>query len=166
MENKLLLKRKLFIICISVLFFSCTKTRNENSFYDKVTYYHSDYYNIAGPPDGTERFDIYYSDFVKEESKNTYQKLAQFGFVKVEIKNEFLDIIGNFFTDKNPGNYYPDYKCLNCYQDILLFYKKNELIGIAKIDFKCNKYVYSNFLSHKNIYLKKDLLQYKENFKH
>ncbi|QGK73059.1 hypothetical protein [Flavobacterium sp. SLB02] len=165
MENNLLLKRKIFAVLISIIFFSCTKDKKTNSFYDKVEYYHSDYYRIAGPPDGINRFDVYYSDFVEKNSKIHYKDLSEFGFIKSEINNEFSEKIDNFFTDQNPGRYYPDYKCLNCYQDVLLFYKNNELIGIAKFDFKCDKYCYSNFESNKDRYLRKDCLQYKYLFR-
>ena len=165
MENKLLLKRKFFIVLISIIIFSCTKDKKANAFYDKVEYYHSNYYKIAGPPDGTERFNVYYSDFVEKNSKIYYEDLSQFRFVKSEINNEFSDKIDNFFTDQNQGRYYPDFKCLNCYQDVFLFYKNKELVGIAKFDFKCNKYCYTNFELNKDRYLSKDCLQYKYLFK-
>lgn len=145
--------------------FSCTKDKKANAFYDKVEYYHSNYYKIAGPPDGTERFNVYYSDFVEKNSKIYYEDLSQFRFVKSEINNEFSDKIDNFFTDQNQGRYYPDFKCLNCYQDVFLFYKNKELVGIAKFDFKCNKYCYTNFELNKDRYLSKDCLQYKYLFK-
>ncbi|MDQ6469898.1 hypothetical protein AAYQ05_09115 [Flavobacterium sp. B11] len=156
---------KISSILISLIFLSCVKDKKQNSFYDKVEYYHSDHYNIPGPPDGTKKFDIYYSDFVEKKAKTTYENLSHFGFVKIEISNNFSEKIDDFFTNQNPGKYYPDYKCLNCYQDILIFYKKNKMIGVAKFDFRCNKYCYSNFNSDKIIYLKKDCLKYRNLFK-
>ncbi|OXA71213.1 hypothetical protein B0A67_13190 [Flavobacterium aquidurense] len=120
---------------------------------------------LPGPPDNSEKFEIYYSDFVEKKTKTHYKDLSQFGFIKSEINNNFSDKIDAFFTDQNPGRYYPNYKCLNCYQDVLLFYKNNQLIGIAKFDFKCDKYCYTNFEANKERYLKKDCLQYKYLFK-
>ncbi len=148
-------------ILICCVFFSCVGDKTKNRFYDKVEYYHSDYYKIPGPPDNTARFEIYYSDFVNENDKTNYKDLSQFEFVKREIDNEFSSKIDDFFTNHNPGEYYPNYQCLNCYQDILLFYKKDKLIGIAKFDFKCDKYCYTNFISDKKMYLKKDCGNYK-----
>ncbi|WP_123887394.1 hypothetical protein [Flavobacterium aquidurense] len=163
MKNKLFCRSKILYILLNVIFLGCSK--NNNSFYDKVVYYHSNFYMLPGPPDNSEKFEIYYSDFVEKKTKTHYKDLSQFGFIKSEINNNFSDKIDAFFTDQNPGRYYPNYKCLNCYQDVLLFYKNNQLIGIAKFDFKCDKYCYTNFEANKERYLKKDCLQYKYLFK-
>ncbi|WP_281235083.1 hypothetical protein [Flavobacterium gelatinilyticum] len=165
-------KKVLVLSSFVVLFFAgCGKNKKENAFYDHVEYYHSDYYKMPTPPAPNEspeqraRYDVYYSDFVDENEKNNYKKLSEFGFVKNEISNEFSDKITDFFTDENPGRKMPDYKCLTCYQDIMLFYKKEKLIGIAKFDFKCNKYYYINFQADQDIYIKKNCLQYRYLFK-
>lgn len=160
MKNKLLRRSKTIYILLSILFLGCVKNKNDNSFYDKVIYYHSNFYKLPGPPDNSKRFEVYYSDFVNEKDKTNYKKLSQFGFIERKINNEFSSKIDSFFINKNPGKYFPNYKCLECYQDILLFYKKEKIIGIAKFDFKCNKYCFTNFESNKKRYLKKDCLQY------
>lgn len=162
---KSIMTKKILLMLAGVLFLSCQKDKNNVLIFDEVEYYHSSFYKLAGPPDNTDRFDIYYSDFVQEKNKFNYTKLAQYGFLKREISNDFEANIKYFLTDKNPGKYFPDYRCLNCYQDILIFYNKKELIGVAKFDFLCNKYCFTSFLSDKNIYLKKDCLRYKHFFK-
>ncbi|KAF2514342.1 hypothetical protein [Flavobacterium foetidum] len=165
MKSNLLFKKEMIALLISIISFSCVKDKDNTLFYDKVEYYHSDYYKIPGPPDNTPRFEVYYSDFVNENNKTHYKNLPQFGFVKNEINDELSIQLKDFFTGHNPGEYFPDYKCLNCYQDIMLFYKKDELIGIAKFDFKCNKYCYTNFLQNKKIFLKRDCGKYRYLFK-
>ncbi|MFB9077059.1 hypothetical protein ACFFLS_03545 [Flavobacterium procerum] len=151
------------IIILLIILTGCGE-KKKHTFYDEVAYYHSDYYKIPGPPENTARYEVYYFNFVKEKNKINYENLSQFGFVKNEINSELSIQIENFFTDHNPGEYFADPRCLNCYQDIMLFYKNKKLIGVAKFDFKCDKYYYTNFLSNKKIYLKRDCGKYQNLF--
>lgn len=158
----------LFPLLLIVFFSSCKKPENNIISFDKVEYYHSEFYKLPAPPSPNEdmdSFEVYYFDFVKEKDKINYTKLSQFGFVKTETNDDFSIKINDFFTDQTPLKYHPDYKCLNCFQDIVLFYNKGELAGIAKFDFKCDKAYFTSFQFNKNIQLKRNSLQYKPLFK-
>ncbi|NRS89999.1 hypothetical protein HNQ02_002934 [Flavobacterium sp. 7E] len=162
-RKKMFIGKILFLFLI-ISFFGCKKPKNEIISYDKLEYYHSNFYELPGPPDNSVRFKVYYSDFVEIKDRADYLDLTSIGFEKKEIKGEFSLKIKDFFTDIKPPSRLPDYSCLNCYQDIILFYNNAELIGIAKFDFICDKYYYSSFKSGKIIYLDDDCLKYKNFF--
>lgn len=164
MKSNFYSTNKLLFLLLIFILFSCEK-KNNYDFYDTVKYYHSDFYKIPEPQEHTKRFDIYYSNFVDENYKAVYKDLSEFGFKKYPIDNEFSLKIDEFFTNQNPGSFMPDPRCLNCFQDVMVFYKKEKLVGIAKFDFKCNKYYFTNFLSDKEIYLRKDCQKFNYLFK-
>jgi hypothetical protein len=153
------------ICLLLILVLTGCKKEQKSTFYDKVFYYHTDFYRIPTPPDGTKEFDIYYYDLVDENNKSKYENLSQFGFKEYPINNEFLLKIDDFFTSQNPGPYISDYKCLSCFQDILVFYKKEKIVGTAKFDFKCNRYYFTNFLVNKSLYIKKECFKFQYLFK-
>lgn len=156
--------KKTFVISLIIILFSCEEKR-KNAFYDKVLYFHSNTYMIPGPPDGTQKHEIYFFHVAHESNIDAYLNLSEFGYTECKINAEFALKIDDLFTIITPPKRMSDYKCLNCYQDILLFYQKEKLIGVGKFDFKCNKYSYTNFLQDKNLYLRSDCGKYKYLFK-
>ncbi|MBE8723356.1 hypothetical protein [Flavobacterium hungaricum] len=164
MKSKLYSKNILACFLLTLVLSGCKKKQHFD-FYDKVLYYHSNFYSVPPPPDGTKRQEIYYSYFVDENDKSNYENLSQYGFKKQPISNAFDLKIDDFFTNQNPGRFRSDPHCLNCFQDILIFYKNEKIVGIAKFDFKCNRYFYTNYLSENKIYLRKDCQKFYYLFK-
>ena len=162
--TKIKLAIKIIIISLSIILLGCEE-KKKNTFYDKVSYYHSNTYMIPGPPDNTQKFEIYFFDFAHKANIDAYSNLFKFGYKECKISPELTLKIDELFTSTAPPKKMADYRCLNCYQDILLFYQKKKLIGVAKFDFKCDKYYYTNFLPNKKIFLKRDCGKYKYLFK-
>ncbi|KAF2514346.1 hypothetical protein [Flavobacterium foetidum] len=162
--NRIKFAKKILIISLIIILVGCEE-KKKDTFYDKVLYYHSNTYMIPGPPDNTQKHEIYFFHFAHKTNVEAYSNLSKFGYAECKISPEFALKIDDFFTSTAPPTKMVDPRCLNCYQDIMLFYKKDELIGIAKFDFKCNKYCYTNFLQNKKIFLKRDCGKYKYLFK-
>lgn len=156
--------KKILIIFLSIILVGCGE-KKKNTFYDKVSYYHSNSYMIPGPPDNTQKYEIYFFNFAHKANIDAYSNLSKFGYKECMISAELAMKIDDMFISTAPPKKMADYRCLNCYQDILLFYQKGKLVGVAKFDFKCNKYFYTNFLPNKKIFLKQECGEYKYLFK-
>jgi len=64
--------------------------------------------------------------------------MEKIGFVKSSVDKNKFPVINKIFIEKTV-NESVDYACIAVYRDILIFKKKEKIIGIAKICFECNK---------------------------
>lgn len=91
--------------------------------------------------DGIEKYEIYFIEYASQKFKDNYKSLINYGFNKKEVSEDFKENIHLFFADKIQKKYYPNYKCLNRYNDILVFYDDiGIIVRVTKFDFNCNRF--------------------------
>jgi hypothetical protein len=66
------------------------------------------------------------------------KQIKDIGFVYKKIENDKFKSINKVFVEKNISDDYA-FACAPVYRDILIFKKKGEIIGIAKICFSCQQ---------------------------
>lgn len=155
-RSKFYSKNILACLLLILVLAGCQK-EEKPKFYDKVLYYHKDFYNIPPPPDGTKEFEIHYYDFVHENNKSKYENLSQYGYKEYQINDEFSLKIDDFFTNQNPGPYASDYKCLSCFQDILVFIKKEKSLVLQNLILNVTDIISPTFLQISRYTLKKNV---------
>jgi len=67
------------------------------------------------------------------------ESLNQLGFQKKEIAHKHFDTINELFKEQDSQNIEEPY-CGAVYRDVLIFYKENKIIGIAKLCFSCGHF--------------------------
>jgi hypothetical protein len=132
------------------------KKKIEKPKYGKVffDYDQIDYYGIDIEEDKLQELDDnrdhskadqYKYDVLIDETPTTLQDLdflnylTAVGFSKKEIPSTEFDKINTIFVEKNITDGYI-MGCIPFFRDILVFKKKNKVIGIAKICFNCHQY--------------------------
>lgn len=115
--------------------------------FDKVEYY---YKNISeeelsklyiSKSESSEKFIQIYEEDLPENLKNglTLSKdLIQFGWKKKLVNNSKFKVLNQIFSLKNCEENVSA-ECIPEYRDIFLFYKNDNLVGIAKICLSCRK---------------------------
>ena len=117
--------------------------------YDQIDYYSIDIEEdkIKELDDNRNhsKADQYKYDVLIDETPTTLQDLdflnylTTIGFSKKEIPSAEFDRINTIFVEKNVTDGYI-MGCIPFFRDILVFKKKNTIIGIAKICFTCHQY--------------------------
>ena len=155
--------RNIFFIVSLVVFFSCSfskEKKNDKSFFDfdKVVHFSKDIneteilniYQLAEQNGKGSNEDIYanlVSEFYPLNIEREFEKdLYDFNFnsKKVDSKKHFE--LNHIFSERKCDSSFV-FACVPIYRDILLFYKNDSLIGIAKICFQCRQ---SHILGAKN----------------
>ncbi len=79
-------------------------------------------------------------DETPENIKDTdfLKHIKEFGFIHTKIQSDKFKSINTIFIEKNISDNYA-LACAPVYRDILIFKKKGEIIGIAKICFSCQQ---------------------------
>mgnify|MGYP000044066640 CR=1 FL=1 len=65
--------------------------------------------------------------------------MEQLDFSKTEIFSEKFKQLNEIFCERMHKDY-KDYACIAVYRDILVFKRKNKIIGVAKLCFGCNQH--------------------------
>lgn len=66
--------------------------------------------------------------------------LEKYDFIKTEIPNDSLEKLNQIFHEKEQRQW-EGLACTPVYRDILVFYKNNQITGIAKLCFHCQQFV-------------------------
>ncbi len=78
-------------------------------------------------------------DYPKDVNDEKFiDNLIKFKFSKVQIEDKFYNELNKLFSFSNCQDDY-GLACAPVYRDILVFYKEEKIVGIAKICFECDK---------------------------
>lgn len=75
----------------------------------------------------------------KINDKNFIKNLLKFGYSKNQIDKKYYDEINSLFSETKCDSSFAA-ACIPIYRDILVFYKEEKIIGIAKICFTCRQF--------------------------
>ncbi|MEG1669128.1 hypothetical protein [Chryseobacterium sp.] len=145
----------LSILILFILSFSAINAQ-ELPFYDfdQVDYYSIDIsdQNISKIEYQRKKNSYEYKKISKKDSlflsilRNNYpekieedfpEKIIKYGFKKNDIDKKLYPEINNIFSEKNCSDNLESL-CIPIFRDILIFSKKNKIIGIAKICYSCH----------------------------
>lgn len=126
-----------------------TKIGDKYFDYDNLTHYyskisHDELFDIAEKENLNEKekfiYDFILSDFPKKITETEFlSKITNYGFIKSK-KVIDLDKLNEIFRYKEFDlNQIEQMACIAEYRDLLIFRKKNKIVGIAKICFECNQ---------------------------
>lgn len=147
---------KVLIVLFATVFTISCKTEKkvcEKCFfdYDRVEYYYkniseNDLNKIHSDAKGKSRNsnEIVYMELVGHNYPHTVKQdfdktLKKFGYVEKEIESSKFNELDEVFSEKKCDSPFA-YACGAIYRDIILFYKNDSLVGIAKICFGCRQY--------------------------
>lgn len=158
------------LLILVIFYFGCQKDPVKNSpsnanvlqqkieeyQYGKIffDYDHIDYYHINVEEDKIIELDDSQNKSKADQYKYTIltknipkditdldflNSLTKIGYSKKEIQKSKFDQINKIFVEKNTTDGY-NMACVPIFRDILIFKKRNKVIGVAKICFTCHQY--------------------------
>jgi hypothetical protein len=145
-------------ILITFVFISCQslnesdKRENSNQFFDfdEIDYYHKDImleeWLKMATKENKSTDEIAFLKIINEnyptstKDKQIISELDKLYPLKGKIKKEKFKEIGNIFSEKFHGDYALA-ACDPLYRDILVFKKKQDIVGISKICFECGLHI-------------------------
>lgn len=132
---------------------SVEKKSNDLSFFDfdEIEHYYKDInagdiLNEMKRLDGVDRKSDEYNylnligyNYPKDVNDEKFiSNLIKFKFSKIQIEDKFYNELNKLFSFSNCQDDY-GLACAPVYRDILVFYKEEKIVGIAKICFECGK---------------------------
>lgn len=144
---------KYLIICTILFSISECSTLNQSNDtgyfdFDKAIHYKIEYsslkmHQIRKKKDKTEEdillLGIYYDTLYDSINKNSvFNNLETLGYRKNEISTKKNKKLKEIFKNRNLKKGYT-YTCIPEFKDIIIFKKRQELVGVAKIAFECKK---------------------------
>lgn len=140
---------------ILILFFTNVKAQDSSFFdFDQIDYYSTDIKtkDISAIEYQRKKNSFEYKKISKKNAlflsiltnnypekieENFSKQLVQYGFKKRKIDNVLYPEINTIFSEKNCNDNLDSF-CIPTFRDILIFRKKDQIIGIAKICYTCH----------------------------
>ena len=129
------------------------KSNNKFFFdFDSVDYYFKDIEDseilrevrrLEGIDDKSDEYN--YLNLISEDypkkinDRNFIKNLSEFGYSKNQIDKKYYNEINSLFSETKCDSSFAA-ACIPIYRDILVFYKEEKIIGIAKICFTCRQF--------------------------
>ena len=129
------------------------KSNNKIFFdFDNVDYYFKDIDDseilkevrrLEGVDDESEEYNylnLISNDYPKKvNDENFIKNILKFGYSKNQIDKKFYNEINSVFSETKCDSSFAA-ACVPIYRDILVFYKEQKIIGIAKVCFTCRQF--------------------------
>src|SRR5690606_31320119 len=133
------MKNLYYLFVVGLFFLGCKQ--NQSNFFDfeSVEYYSIDENSISYFTSSKEIERIVLEDFFSEiPDENFTETLERIGYHKIILDNRYNKQLNTIFKERS-CKFDDIAACAPIFRDILIFKKNNQITGLAKICFQCNK---------------------------